>query len=124
MLDPNVISVEHYRVAQKTLSVLQRYEDLKDIIAIMGMDELSEEDQLIVRRARKVEKFMSQPMFVAENFTGKPGTYVKLEDSVKGFGMIVDGKVDDIPEQAFYMVGAIEEVLDRGKKTGHDVETE
>ncbi len=120
MLDPNVISREHYRVAQKTLRVLQRYEDLKDIIAIMGMDELSEEDQLIVRRARKVEKFMSQPMFVAENFTGKPGAYVKLEDSVKGFGMIVDGKVDDIPEQAFYMVGTIEEVLDRGKKSGHE----
>ncbi len=120
MLDPNVISREHYRVAEKTLSVLQRYEDLKDIIAIMGMDELSEDDQLIVRRARKVEKFMSQPMFVAENFTGKPGAYVKLEDSVKGFGMIVDGKVDDIPEQAFYMVGTIDEVLDRGKKSGHE----
>ncbi|MFC2082964.1 F0F1 ATP synthase subunit beta [Candidatus Bipolaricaulota bacterium] len=122
MLDPNFISGEHYRVAQKTLSVLQRYEDLKDIIAIMGMDELSEDDQLTVRRARKVEKFMSQPMFVAEHFTGKPGAYVKLEDSVKGFGMIVDGKVDDIPEQAFYMVGTIDEVLDRGKKTGHEAE--
>ena len=119
MLDPNVISREHYRVAQKTLSVLQRYEDLKDIIAIMGMDELSEEDQLTVRRARKVQKFMSQPMFVAENFTGKPGTYIKLDDTVKGFGMIVDGKVDDIPEQAFYMVGTIDEVLDRGKRSGH-----
>ena len=124
MLDPNFISREHYRVAQKTRSVLQRYEDLKDIIAIMGMDELSEDDQLAVRRARKVEKFMSQPMFVAENFTGKPGVYVKLEDSVKGFGMIVDGKVDDIPEQAFYMVGTIDEVLDRGKKSGHEVEAQ
>ena len=123
MLDPNVISREHYRVAQKTLNVLQRYEDLKDIIAIMGMDELSEDDQLTVRRARKVEKFMSQPMFVAENFTGKPGVYVKLEDSVKGFGMIVDGNVDDIPEQAFYMVGTIDEVLDRGKKSGQDAVT-
>jgi F-type H+/Na+-transporting ATPase subunit beta len=124
MLDPNIISREHYRVAQKTLNVLQRYEDLKDIIAIMGMDELSEDDQLTVRRARKVEKFMSQPMFVAENFTGRPGAYVKLEDSVKGFGMIVDGKVDEIPEQAFYMVGTIDEVLDRGKKSGHDVEAQ
>ncbi|MFC2106541.1 F0F1 ATP synthase subunit beta, partial [Candidatus Bipolaricaulota bacterium] len=120
MLDPNVISREHYRVAQNTLRVLQRYEDLKDIIAIMGMDELSEDDQLTVRRARKVEKFMSQPMFVAEHFTGKPGSYVKLEDTVKGFGMIVDGKVDDIPEQAFYMVGTIDEVLDRGKRSGHE----
>ena len=87
----------------------------------MGMDELSEEDQLTVRRARKVEKFMSQPMFVAENFTGKSGAYVKLEDSVKGFGMIVDGKVDEIPEQAFYMVGTIDEVLDRGKRAGHEI---
>ncbi|MCK5245829.1 F0F1 ATP synthase subunit beta, partial [Candidatus Bipolaricaulota bacterium] len=120
MLDPNVISREHYRVAQKTLRILQRYEDLKDIIAIMGMDELSEDDQLTVRRARKVEKFMSQPMFVAENFTGKSGAYVKLEDTVKGFGMIVDGKVDDIPEQAFYMMGTIDEVLDRGKRAGHE----
>ena len=123
MLDPNFISREHYRVAQKTLRVLQRYEDLKDIIAIMGMDELSEEDQLTVRRARKVEKFMSQPMFVAENFTGKPGSYVKLEDTVKGFGMIVDGKLDDIPEQAFYMVGTIDEVLNRGKRSGHEAES-
>jgi F-type H+/Na+-transporting ATPase subunit beta len=122
MLDPNVIQHEHYRVAQRTLQVLQRYEDLKDIIAIMGMDELSEEDQLIVRRARKVQRFMSQPMHVAENFTGRPGVYVKLEDTVKGFGMIVDGKVDDIPEQAFYMVGAIDEVLERGKRSGHEAE--
>ena len=124
MLDPNVIQGEHYRVAQKTLEVLQRYEDLKDIIAIMGMDELSEDDQLAVRRARKVEKFMSQPMFVAENFTGRAGAYVKLEDTVKGFGMIVDGKLDDIPEQAFYMVGTIDEVLKRGKLSGHEVESE
>jgi len=123
MLDLNVISREHYRVAQKTLRVLQRYEDLKDIIAIMGMDELSEEDQLTVRRARKVQKFMSQPMFVAENFTGKSGAYVKLEDTVKGFGMIVDGKLDDIPEQAFYMVGTIDEVLNRGKRSGHEAES-
>jgi F-type H+/Na+-transporting ATPase subunit beta len=124
MLDPNVIHSEHYRVAQRTLEVLQRYEDLKDIIAIMGMDELSEEDQLAVRRARRVEKFMSQPMFVAEHFTGRAGAYVKLEDTVKGFGMIVEGKLDDIPEQAFYMVGTIDEVLERGKRSGHSSESE
>jgi len=123
MLNPAVIQAEHYRVSQRTLEVLQRYEDLKDIIAIMGMDELSEEDQLAVRRARKVEKFMSQPMHVAEDFTGRPGVYVKLEDTVKGFGMIVDGKLDEVPEQAFYMAGTIDEVLERGKRTGHDAES-
>jgi F-type H+/Na+-transporting ATPase subunit beta len=122
MLNPMVIQREHYRVAQRTLEVLQRYEDLKDIIAIMGMDELSEEDQLAVRRARKVERFLSQPMFVAENFTGRPGAYVKLEDTVKGFGMIVDGKLDELPEQAFYMAGAIDEVIDRGRRSGHPAE--
>ena len=115
MLDPNVISPEHYRVAQKTLQVLQRYEDLRDIIAIMGMDELSEEDQLIVRRARKVQRFMSQPMYVAEHFTGRPGAYVKLEDTIKGFAMIVDGELDEIPEQAFYMIGTIDEAIERVK---------
>jgi F-type H+-transporting ATPase subunit beta len=123
MLNPSVIHADHYRVAQRTLEILQRYEDLKDIIAIMGMDELSEEDQLAVRRARKVEKFMSQPMHVAEDFTGRAGVYVKLEDTVKGFGMIVDGKLDDIPEQAFYMVGTIDEVLERGKRSGHDADS-
>jgi len=118
MLSADVISHEHYRVAQKTLGVLQRYEDLRDIIAIMGMDELSEEDQLIVRRARKVQRFMSQPMYVAEHFTGRSGAYVKLEDTVKGFAMIVDGKLDHVAEQAFYMAGAIEEVLERAKRAG------
>lgn len=116
MLDPHVISGEHYRVARRTLEILQRYEDLRDIIAIMGMDELSEEDKLTVRRARKVQRFMSQPFYVAENFTNRPGAYVKLEDTIKGFTMIVDGELDDIPEQAFYMVGPIDEVLDRAKK--------
>ena len=115
MLDPHYISSEHYRVAQRTLEVLQRYEDLRDIIAIMGMDELSEEDKLAVRRARKVQRFMSQPFHVAEQFTNRPGAYVKLEDTIKGFGMIVDGKLDEIPEQAFYMVGTIDEVLERAK---------
>jgi len=120
MLDPNVISREHYRVARKTLSVLQRYEDLKDIIAIMGMDELSEEDQLAVRRARKVERFMSQAFHVAEHFTNRAGSYVKLEDTVKGFAMIVDGELDDIPEQAFYMVGTIDEVLSQRRAKGEE----
>ena len=115
MLDPHYISSEHYRVAQRTLEVLQRYEDLRDIIAIMGMDELSEEDQLIVRRARKVQRFMSQPMYVAEHFTGRPGAYVKLEDTIKGFAMIVDGELDEIPEQAFYMIGTIDEAIERVK---------
>jgi len=122
MLDPNVISHEHYRVARATLEILQRYEDLRDIIAIMGMDELSEEDQLTVRRARKVQRFMSQPMHVAEHFTGRPGAYVKLEDTIKGFAMIVDGELDHIPEQAFYMAGTIDEVIERASKTGESTE--
>ena len=120
LLDPQFTTSEHYRVARKTLEVLQRYEDLKDIIAIMGMDELSDEDQLIVRRARKVQRFMSQPMFVAEQFTGRPGAYVKLTDTVRGFAMLVDGQIDQIPEQLFYMAGGIDEVLDRAKKAGHE----
>jgi len=117
MLDPHVISHEHYRVAQKTLQMLQRYEDLRDIIAIMGMDELSEEDKLTVRRARKVQRFMSQPFHVAEHFTNRAGAYVKLADTIKGFAMIVDGELDDVPEQAFYMTGSIDEVLARAKAT-------
>jgi F-type H+-transporting ATPase subunit beta len=123
LLDPQFTTSEHYRVARKTLEVLQRYEDLKDIIAIMGMDELSDEDQLIVRRARKVQRFMSQPMFVAEQFTGRPGAYVKLTDTVRGFAMLVDGQIDQIPEQLFYMAGGIDEVLDRAKKAGHEGST-
>ncbi|MGB2983570.1 MAG: F0F1 ATP synthase subunit beta [Candidatus Bipolaricaulia bacterium] len=116
MLDPRVVQGDHYRVARRTLEILQRYEDLRDIIAIMGMDELSEEDQLTVRRARKIQRFMSQPMRVAENFTGRPGVYVKLEETVRGVGMIIDGGLDGVPEQAFYMAGAIEEVLERSKR--------
>jgi F-type H+-transporting ATPase subunit beta len=122
MLDPGVISREHYRVARATLQVLQRYEDLRDIIAIMGMDELSEEDQQVVRRARKIQRFMSQPLHVAEQFTGRAGAYVKLEDTIRGFGMIVDGKLDHVSEQAFYMVGLIDEVLERAKRSGRAVE--
>ncbi len=116
MLDPHAISGEHYRVARRTLEILQRYEDLRDIIAIMGMDELSEEDKLTVRRARKVQRFMSQPFHVAEHFTNRAGAYVKLEDTIKGFSMIVNGELDEIPEQAFYMVGSIDEVLDQAQK--------
>jgi len=110
-LQPGVVAQEHYETATRVQEVLQRYKDLQDIIAILGMDELSDEDKLVVQRARKVERFFSQPMFVAEAFTGRPGSYVKLEDTVKGFAEILDGKHDDLPEQAFYMVGTIEEAV-------------
>ena len=115
MLDPNIIGEEHYRVALSVQRILQRYKDLRDIISILGIDELAEEDKLIVYRARKIQKFFSQPMFVAENFTGTKGRYVKLEDTIKGFEMIINGKMDDVPEQAFYMVGTIEEVREKAK---------
>jgi F-type H+-transporting ATPase subunit beta len=115
MLDPRIIAADHYRVARATLEILQRYEDLRDIIAIMGMDELSEEDQLTVRRARKIQRFMSQPMHVAEHFTGRPGVFVKLGETVRGTGMIIDGELDHVPEQAFYMAGTIDEVLERAR---------
>ncbi len=116
ILDPRVVGEEHYNVAQSVQEILQKYKDLQDIIAILGMDELSDEDKNVVARARKVQKFLSQPFFVAEAFTGTPGKYVRLEDSVKGFKGIVDGEYDHIPEQAFYMVGGIEEVLERAKE--------
>ncbi len=112
-LDPAVVGEEHYRVARAVQQVLQRYKDLQDIIAILGMDELSEEDKLTVSRARKIEQFLSQPFFVAEVFTGMAGKYVKLEDTIRGFAEIVEGKHDDVPEQAFRMVGTIEEVLEK-----------
>ncbi|WP_291949700.1 F0F1 ATP synthase subunit beta [Campylobacter sp.] len=111
MLDPQIIGEEHYKVARGVQSVLQKYKDLQDIIAILGMDELSEEDKLIVERARKIEKFLSQPFFVAEVFTGSPGKYITLEDTIAGFKGILDGKYDDLPENAFYMVGNIDEVI-------------
>ena len=114
-LDPHIIGDEHYGVAKKVLEILQKYKDLQDIIAILGMDELSEEDKLTVNRARKIQKFLSQPFFVAEQFSGVKGKYVKLEDSIKGFKGIIEGKYDDIPEQAFYMVGTIEDVLEKAK---------
>ncbi len=116
VLDPNVIGENHYDVARGVQQVLQKYKDLQDIIAILGMDELSEDDKLVVSRARKIQKFLSQSFFVAEQFTGIPGKYVKLEDTIKGFKEILDGKHDDIPEQAFYMVGTIEGVLEKAKE--------
>jgi F-type H+-transporting ATPase subunit beta len=115
MLDPRVIGDEHYAVSIQVQKILQRYKDLRDIISILGIDELSDEDKLMVYRARKIQRFFSQPMFVAENFTGMKGAYVKLEDTIKGFKMIIDGKLDDVPEQAFYMVGTIEEAIEKGK---------
>lgn len=111
MLDPQIIGEEHYKVARGVQSVLQKYKDLQDIIAILGMDELSEEDKLIVERARKIEKFLSQPFFVAEVFTGSPGKYITLEDTIAGFKGILEGKYDDLPENAFYMVGNIDEAI-------------
>ncbi|HFP7736096.1 TPA: F0F1 ATP synthase subunit beta [Campylobacter lari] len=111
MLDPQIIGEEHYKVARGVQSVLQKYKDLQDIIAILGMDELSEEDKLIVERARKIEKFLSQPFFVAEVFTGSPGKYISLEDTIAGFKGILEGKYDDLPENAFYMVGNIDEAI-------------
>ena len=115
ILDPRVIGKEHYDTAQDVKRVLQRYKDLQDIIAILGLDELSEEDKLIVSRARKIQRFFSQPFFVAAQFTGLEGKYVKLEDTVRGFRELVDGKHDDLPEQAFYMVGTIEEAIEKAK---------
>jgi F-type H+-transporting ATPase subunit beta len=116
ILDPNVVGPEHYAVARKVQGILQKYKELQDIIAILGMDELSEADKLAVARARKIQKFLSQPFFVAEVFTGKPGRYVKLQDTIQGFKEIADGKHDDIPEAAFYMAGDINEVLDNAKR--------
>lgn len=117
-LDPKVIGDDHYAVARKVQSILQRYKELQDIIAILGMEELSEDDKLIVSRARKIQRFLSQPFHVAEVFTGTPGKYVKLEDTIKGFKAIADGQYDDVPEQAFYMVGTIEEVEEKARKLG------
>lgn len=114
-LDPLVVGEEHYNVARGVQGILQRYKELKDIIAILGMDELSENDKLVVARARKIERFLSQPFFVAEVFNGTPGKYVSLKDTIRGFKGILDGEYDHIPEQAFYMVGSIEEVIEKAK---------
>ena len=116
ILDPQVVGEEHYRVARGVQQVLQKYKDLQDIIAILGMDELSEEDRLVVARARKMQRFLTQPNFVAEQFTGFPGKYVRIQDTIRGFAEILEGKHDELPEQAFYMQGTIEEVAERGKQ--------
>ncbi|MBI4653508.1 MAG: F0F1 ATP synthase subunit beta [Nitrospirae bacterium] len=118
ILDPNVLGEEHYATARSVQMTLQRYKELQDIIAILGMEELSEDDKLIVARSRKLQRFLSQPFHVAETFTGTPGKYVKLADTIKGFKAIVDGQYDDMPEQAFWMVGPIEEVEEKAKKLG------
>lgn len=115
ILDPHMVGDEHYRVAQRVKEILQKYKDLQDIINILGIDELSDEDKLAVRRARRVQKFLSQPFFVAEQFTGKSGKYVKVEDSIKDFKAIIDGEYDELPENAFHMVGTIEEAIEKAK---------
>jgi len=114
-LDPQVVGKEHYDTAQDVQQVLQRYKELQDIIAILGMDELSEEDKQSVTRARKIQRFLSQPFFVAEVFTGSPGKYVSLKETIRGFRAIVDGEHDDLPEQAFYMVGTIDEAVEKAR---------
>jgi F-type H+-transporting ATPase subunit beta len=116
ILDVNVLGEEHYSTAMQVQQILQKYKELQDIIAILGMDELSDEDKLIVGRARRMQRFLSQPFHVAETFTGTPGKYVTVKDTVKGFKEIIDGKHDDLPEQAFYMVGGIEEVQEKAAK--------
>ncbi len=116
LLAPELIGEDHYNVAMEVKRILQRYKDLQDIIAILGMDELAEEDKLLVQRARKIERFLSQPFFVAEQFTGFKGKYVKLEESIKSFKGLMAGEYDSLPEQAFYMVGSIEEAVEKAKK--------
>jgi F-type H+-transporting ATPase subunit beta len=116
ILDPRVVGEEHYNVAIQVKQVLQRYKDLQDIISILGIEELSEEDKLTVARARRIQRFLSQPMFVSEVFTGRPGKFVKMKDTVRGFKEILEGKHDTLPEQAFFMVGTIEEAVEAAKK--------
>jgi F-type H+-transporting ATPase subunit beta len=116
ILDPHVLGEEHYRTARAVQLTLQRYKDLQDIIAILGMEELSEADRLTVARARKIQRFLSQPFFVAETFTGQPGKYVALAETIRGFREIGDGKHDELPEQAFYMVGTIDEAIEKAKR--------
>jgi F-type H+/Na+-transporting ATPase subunit beta len=123
-LQPDVVGEEHYHTATRVQEILQRYKELQDIIAILGMDELSDEDKLTVQRARKVQRFLSQPFFVAEAFTNTPGTYVKLEDTIRGFAEIIEGKHDELPEQAFYMVGTIEEAVEQARKLSGEEEKE
>src|ERR671930_532037 len=117
-----MVPEEHYAAASGVQELLQRYKELEDISAILGIDELSDEDKLVVARARKIQRFLSQPNFVAEQFTGTPGEYVKIEDTIKGFQEIIDGKHDDLPEQAFYMVGTIENAVEKGRRLGGEEE--
>jgi F-type H+-transporting ATPase subunit beta len=125
-LQPGVVSDDHYETATRVQAILQRYKDLQDIIAILGMEELSDEDKLVVQRARKIQRFLSQPNFVAEQFTGTPGEYVKLEETIAGFQEIIAGKHDELPEQAFYMVGTIDQAVAkaRGDEPGRKKERE
>ncbi len=116
LLDPIIIGERHYGVARQVQAVLQKYKDLQDIIAILGMDELSEDDKLVVARARKIQRFLSQPFFVAQAFTGAPGKFVELEETIAGFEEIIQGKLDDLPEQAFYMCGNIDDVRQKAEK--------
>jgi F-type H+-transporting ATPase subunit beta len=116
-LQPGIVSDEHYATATRVQEILQRYKDLQDIIAILGIDELTDEDKLVVQRARKIERFLSQPNFVAEQFTGRPGEYVRREDTIKGFQEIIEGRHDDLPEQAFYMVGTIDQAVAKGRES-------
>jgi F-type H+-transporting ATPase subunit beta len=120
ILDPQFIGERHYAVATGVQRILQRYKDLQDIIAILGMDELSEEDKVIVGRARRLQRFLSQPFHVAEQFTGIKGKYVKLEDTIASFERVVDGEFDSLPEQAFYMAGCIDDVIENAKKLGKE----
>lgn len=116
ILDPHIVGEEHYETAQQVIEILQKYKDLQDIIAILGMDELSDEDKTVVARARRIQRYLSQPFFVAEQFTGQPGQYINIEDTVEGFRRILDGELDHLPERAFYMVGTIEEAIEKGEE--------
>ncbi|MEM6699672.1 MAG: F0F1 ATP synthase subunit beta, partial [Bacteroidota bacterium] len=116
ILKEDIVGEEHYQTAQKVINILQRYKELQDIIAILGLEELSEEDKLVVHRARRVQRFLSQPFHVAEQFTGIPGALVQIEDTIRGFKMILDGEMDEYPETAFNLKGSIEEVIETGKK--------
>jgi F-type H+-transporting ATPase subunit beta len=118
ILDPQFIGERHYNVTSEVQRILQRYKDLQDIIAILGMDELSEEDKIVVGRARRIQRFLSQPFHVAEQFTGRSGKYVKLTDTIESFERVVSGEFDELPEQAFYMVGGIEDVIENAKQMG------
>jgi F-type H+-transporting ATPase subunit beta len=123
-LQPGIVSAEHYDTATRVQEILQRYKDLQDIIAILGIDELSDEDKVIVARARRIQRFLSQPNFVAEQFTGQPGEYVRLEDTIKGFQEVIEGKHDELPEQAFYMVGTIEQAVEKARRLAGEAEPE